>query len=98
MTSGSVGSLAMAISLYGRRLPRRTAGGRRAYAAVFPLAVKLLSHNALAVAIAIAAGATIGFLLVPRVPTPESARPPEPEVRLLGSRLVLDEGAPKRAL
>jgi vancomycin resistance protein YoaR len=60
--------------------------------------VKAFSPNALAVAIAIAAGATIGFLLVPRVPTPESARPPEPEVRLLGTRLALDEGASKRAL
>jgi vancomycin resistance protein YoaR len=59
---------------------------------------RLLSHHALAVAIAVVAGGVIGFLLVPRAPTPDSARLPEPEVRLLGTRLPLDPAAPKRAL
>ena len=56
------------------------------------------SRGALVLAVAVAAGLGIGFLLVPRAPTPGDAKEPPPKVLLLGEPLVLDDEAPKRAL
>lgn len=56
------------------------------------------SRGALVLAVAVAAGLGIGFLLVPRAPTPGDAKEPPPKVLLLGEPLALDDEAPKRAL
>jgi vancomycin resistance protein YoaR len=56
------------------------------------------NKNALLVAIATLAGLIIGFLLVPRAPTPSDDKPPVPELKLLGSPLPLDDKALERAL
>lgn len=56
------------------------------------------SRGALMLGVAVLAGLGIGFLLVPRAPTPGDPKEPPPEVRLLGEPLVLDDEAPKRAL
>ncbi len=56
------------------------------------------ARGALMLGVAVAAGLGIGFLLVPRAPTPGDPKAPPPQVRLLGESLALDDEAPKRAL
>ncbi|GMV18528.1 MAG: hypothetical protein AMXMBFR56_67520 [Polyangiaceae bacterium] len=56
------------------------------------------SRGALMLGVAVAAGLGIGFLLVPRAPTPGDPKEPPPKVLLLGEALTLDDEAPKRAL
>lgn len=48
--------------------------------------------------VAVIAGLGIGFLLVPRAPTPGDKKEPPPEVKLLGEPLRLDDDGPKLAL
>jgi vancomycin resistance protein YoaR len=54
--------------------------------------------TALVLAIAVAAGVSIGVLLVPRVPSPGDEKEPAPAVTLLGEPLALGDEAPKLAL
>ncbi|MBI3200756.1 MAG: VanW family protein [Myxococcales bacterium] len=56
------------------------------------------SRGALMLGVAVAAGLGIGFLLVPRAPTPGDPKDPPPGVRLLGEPLALGDEAPKHAL
>ncbi|HLV22954.1 MAG TPA: VanW family protein [Polyangiaceae bacterium] len=55
-------------------------------------------RGAAALIVAVIAGLSIGFVLVPRAPTPGQTQLPMPEVRLLGSPLGLGDGAVKTAL
>src|SRR5690606_39422141 len=50
-------------------------------------------RGAAALIVAVIAGLSIGFVLVPRAPTPGQTQLPMPEVRLLGSPLGLGDGA-----
>ena len=50
------------------------------------------------IAVAIAAGLGIGFVLVPKTPTPDDPSAAPPEVALLGRPLTLDDQAAGRAL
>jgi vancomycin resistance protein YoaR len=56
------------------------------------------SRVARALAIAVAAGAAVGALLVPTLPKPGSEKPVLPQVSLLGQPLPLDDAAVKNAL
>jgi vancomycin resistance protein YoaR len=57
-----------------------------------------LGRGALAIAVATVAGLGVGFLLVPRAGTADDPDAAPPAVELLGQPLVLDDGAPARAL
>ncbi len=56
------------------------------------------ARGALMIAVAVVAGLGIGFVLVPRAPSPRDKRPAAPEVRLLGQPLKLDDHAIESAL
>ena len=55
-------------------------------------------RTALAIGVAVVAGAAIGVLIVPRAPTPSDRKEAAPSVSLLGAALPLDSKAHERAL
>ncbi len=57
-----------------------------------------LNRAAVMIAIAVAAGLGVGFLLVPQQPSVGETEAAPPAVELLGAKLTLDDGAAARAL
>ena len=63
-----------------------------------PLArLRTLGRGPLAVLVAVVAGLAIGFVLVPRVPSPDDPKAAPPPVSLFGQRLVVDDTMTERA-
>ncbi|MBN1611367.1 MAG: VanW family protein, partial [Polyangiaceae bacterium] len=60
--------------------------------------IRRATRAELIVTIAVACGALVGSLLVPRSPAPSDPQPRPPEVRLLGRPLPLNDSASKTAL
>ncbi|HEY3234611.1 MAG TPA: hypothetical protein VGJ84_07830, partial [Polyangiaceae bacterium] len=56
------------------------------------------SRGALLLGISALAGVAIGWLLIPRAPSPDDPKAPAPEVRFLGRPLPADDLARPRAL
>jgi vancomycin resistance protein YoaR len=59
--------------------------------------LRTLGRGPLAVIVAVVAGLGIGFVLVPRVPSPDDPKAAPPQVSLLGQRLVVDDTMTERA-
>ncbi len=84
----------------GGLLLSRRRGAKRALAlmSLRDLNLPWLGPGALSIIVATLAGLAIGFLIVPRTASADDVDAAPPRVMLLGQPLVLDDGAPERAL